>query len=74
MKKLESLGRILSKDEQKKISGGNSSSTVCKNDDYVCHEGEGKVYYCSSHRDQEEGEITECCCGHSDYNYRCLGS
>lgn len=78
MKKLENLGRKLTKDEQKKIIGGNppgGGNTPCAGDTVVCHVDEVNNITYTCHTDlYPDGSIKECCCGHSAYNQSCWGT
>lgn len=76
MKKLENLGRKLSKVDQKRIIGGNPPSggnTFCASPGTVCHT-EGPITYTCSITYHPDGTEDECCCSHSGYNDNCLAT
>lgn len=65
----------LSKEEMKKIMGGQSADRSLS----PCSTGKcgpNNAYNCSVEYDEPEGEHTNptCCCGHSDYNDDCMAA
>ncbi|HEU5164577.1 MAG TPA: hypothetical protein VFU29_03510 [Chitinophagaceae bacterium] len=63
MKKLEDLGKKLSKEEQKKIAGGNATCVLCSGGNVMCTSGDcvGEDYdglYCIS----SSGNLTYYAC------------
>lgn len=71
MKKFENLGRVLSKNEQKQILGGNppGGTTGCKKEGSICHVEQDIEYKCSILYNENDEE--SCCCGHSSYDDNC---
>ena len=62
MKKFENLGRMLSKDEQRKIKGGNppEGGTHCSNSNTTCRYYESGTGYVNGHC--ETNSANQCVC------------
>jgi bacteriocin-like protein len=61
---------LLSEDEMESISGGNESiHPYCRPPGTICGSEGGSNYTCSI---EGESEAKECCCGNSNYNWRCV--
>jgi hypothetical protein len=68
MKKLQNLGKVLTKQEQRRIGGG-YGATGCAPDGTVCYQENGVNYECFTVVTQ--GDVVDCCCSHDAGNDNC---